>query len=305
MTQRLTSGQATGATRPFVVTVVAAALCLTVLAVAAPEQRGARGASRIVSLIPAVTEMLFAIGAGPQVVGVSSFDEYPAAVARLPRVGALLDPDLERILSLRPNLVAVYESQTDLRTQLERASIPIFLYRHAGLADVTETIGQLGAAIGRDTEAAVLVTGMRGHLDRIRAAVAGRARPRTLLVISRDAMTLRGIYASGGVGFLHDMLAVAGGENVFADVRRQSVQASAELILVRKPDVIIELRPGEIAADREAREIAAWNPLAAVPAVRNQRVVLLTDQRTVVPGPRVAEGTELLARALHPDAFSK
>lgn len=281
--------------------IVLVALSLSARA-AGPEQRRA---SRIVSLIPAVTEMLFAIGAGPQVVAVSSFDEYPPEVARLPRVGALLDPDLERILSLRPDLVAVYDSQTDLRAQLERASIPLFLYRHADLADVTDTIGRLGAAIGRDKEAAGLVSGIRGHLDRIRAAVAGRARPRTLIVMSRDALTLRGIYASGGVGFLHDMLDTAGGDNVFADVRQQSVQATAELILARKPDVIIELRPGEIAADRRARELAAWNVLGAVPAVRHKRIVLLTDQRTVVPGPRVAEGTELLSRALHPDAYSK
>ena len=288
-----------------VVTLLLAARAIVAVAGSPPEQRGARHASRIVSLIPAVTEMLFAIGAGPQVVAVSSFDEYPPEVARLPRVGALLDPDLERILSLRPDLVVVYDSQADLRKQLERASIPIFVYKHAGLADVTDTIRQIGAAIGRDEDAAAVVAGIEGHLGRIRAAVAGRARPRALLVFGRDAMTLRGIYASGGVGFLHDMLGAAGGENVFADVRQQSVQATAELILARKPEVIIEFRPGRMAPDREAQEITAWSALASVPAVRNKRIVLLTDQRTVVPGPRVAEGTELLARALHPDVFRR
>src|SRR6476469_11238530 len=79
---------------------------------------------RIISLVPALTEMLFAIGAGPQVVAVSSFDEYPPEVLKLPRVGALIDPDLERLPSLRPDLVIVYESQSDLRKQLDRASIP-------------------------------------------------------------------------------------------------------------------------------------------------------------------------------------
>ncbi|HET7218338.1 MAG TPA: helical backbone metal receptor [Vicinamibacterales bacterium] len=276
-----------------------------VLAGSMPQPRSARTATRIVSLIPAVTEMLFAIGAGPQVVAVSSFDEYPPEVLKLPRVGALLDPDVERILSLRPDLVVVYESQVDLRKQLDRASIPVFVYKHAGLADVTETIRQVGETIGRGKNAASVIADIQAHLNRIRAQVGGRAKPRTLLVFGRDAMTLRGIYASGGVGFLHDMLGAAGGENVFADVKQQSVQATAELILARKPDVIIEFRPGKIAPDREAQEIAAWKALAAVPAVRSNRIVLLTDQRTVVPGPRVAEGTELLARAIHPDAFAK
>jgi iron complex transport system substrate-binding protein len=269
------------------------------------QPRTDRSAARIVSLIPAVTEMLFAIGAGPQVIAVSSFDEYPPDVEKLPRVGALLDPDLERILSLKPDLVIVYESQVDLRKQLDRASIPTFVYKHAGLADVTETMRQVGARVGRDKEASAAIARVQQHLDQIRARVQGRLRPRTLLVFGRDAMTLRGIYASGGIGFLHDMLGVAGGENVFADVKQQSVQATAELILARKPEVIIEFRPGKMAPDREAQEVAAWSGLAAVPAVRNHRIVLLTDQRTVVPGPRVAEGTELLARALHPEAFAK
>ncbi len=113
--------------------------------------------ARIISLIPAVSEMLFAIGAGPQVVAVSSFDDYPPEVLTLPRVGALLDPDLERILSLRPDLVIVYESQVDLRRQLERATIPMFVYKHAALADITTTIRQLGARVGRD-EGATAVT---------------------------------------------------------------------------------------------------------------------------------------------------
>ena len=113
-------------------------------------QVAASAPSRIISLIPAVTEMLFALGAGPQVVAVSSFDEYPPEALKLPRVGALLNPDLERILSLRPDLVVVYESQADLRRQLERATIPMFVYKHASLADVAVTIRQLGTRIGRD-----------------------------------------------------------------------------------------------------------------------------------------------------------
>ena len=269
-------------------------------------QVAAQGApSRIISLIPAVSEMLFALGAGPQVVAVSSFDDYPPEVLKLPRVGALLDPDLERILSLRPDLVVVYESQVDLRRQLERAKVPIFVYKHAGLADIAATIRQLGARIGRDREAATLVTKIDDHLADIKRRVAGRPRPRTLVVFGRDALTLRGIYASGGLGFLDDMLTVAGADNVFADVKQQSVQATTELILARRPEVILELRSGVMPAEQQRREIAVWQALASVPAVRRGRIAIINDPRTVVPGPRVAEGTELFARALHPEAFGR
>jgi iron complex transport system substrate-binding protein len=289
--------------------IVASLASLAFLAIS-PSQLGARMAaqskpSRIVSVIPAVTEMLFAIGAGPQVVGVGSFDEYPAEVRTLPRVGALLDPDLERILALRPDLVVVYESQVDFRRQLERASVPTFVYKHAGLADVTQTIAAIGSRTGRVTEAASVVRAIESKLKEIRTRVEGRPRAKAMIVFGRDALALRGIYASGGVGFLNDMLEAAGGSNVFADVAKQSVQATTELILARRPDVIIELRPQQMAPQDLTNELTAWQALSAVPAVRSGRVVILADQRTVVPGPRVAEGTELVARALHPGAFGK
>jgi iron complex transport system substrate-binding protein len=258
---------------------------------------------RVISLVPAVTEMLFAVGAGPQVVAVSSFDDYPPQVRDLERVGALLDPDLKRILALRPDLVVVYASQVDLQQQLHRAGIATYKYRHAGLPDVTQTIRDLGALVGHGPEAAGVVDQIDGHLAGIRRRVAGTPRPRTMVVFGRDAGALRGIYASGGVGFVHDMLDVAGGENVFADVRRQSVQATSELILTRRPEVILELSATPLTPEEDARELAVWRAMAAVPAVKSGKVVRINDPRTVIPGPRVAEGVELIARALHPEAF--
>lgn len=284
---------------------LAIATLVSLLLIALPTAQAPAPArpQRIISLIPAVTEILFAIGAGPQVVAVSSFDEYPPEVKNLQRVGALLDPDLERILSLRPDLVVVYGSQLDLMKQLERAGIPAYNYRHAALPDVSRTIREVGDRIGHAAEAEALIKKLDAQMTSIRQRVSGRSRPRTMLVVGREIGALRGIYASGGYGFLHDMLEAAGGDDVFADVKRESVQATTELILARKPEVILEIRAGAAEAGPIASEIAVWRTLASVPAVRNGRVQFIVDQRTVVPGPRIAEGTELLARALHPEAF--
>ena len=185
--------------------------------------------------------MLFAMGAGPRVIGVGNFDRYPPEAQARPKVGGLIDPDVERILSLKPDLVVVYGTQTDLRAQLERAKIPMFLYQHAGLADITSTIRELGARIGSAKESDALADRIEAEIADVRKRVAGRPRPRTLLVFGRDAETLRGIYASGAVGFLHDMLDAAGGTNVFGDVERQSIQTTSELAVARAPDVIIEI----------------------------------------------------------------
>ena len=270
----------------------------------ATTQTRAAEPRRIVSLVPALTEMLFALGAGPRVVAVSSYDEFPPEVKSLPRVGALLDPDMERILALRPDLVVIYGSQTDLKSQFARAGIRVFNYRHAGLSGVFNTLKELGAAVGRSGDADRLAREIRERLDAIQARVRGRPRPRTLLVFERDPASLRGVYVSGGVGFLHDMLEIAGGVNVFADMARESVQPSVETMLARAPDVILEVRVKGLLAPADVAEAKrVWGALASVPAVQHGRIQILHGDHLVVPGPRVVQGTEAFARALHPDVF--
>ena len=282
--------------------VAVAGLVLPLHSQQAPAAAPQPAPSRIVSLVPAVTEMLFALGAGSRVVGVSSFDRFPPEIEQVPRVGALLDPDVERILSLRPDLVVVYRSQTDLLTQLARAKVPAFVYTHRGLADVTDTLRQLGERIGSATESQRLAGDIDRRIAAVREKTAKARRPRTLIVFGRDAFALRGIYASGGIGFVHDMVAAAGGDNVFADTEREAVQATTELIIARAPEVILELRAEPIAPDVEAKEQQTWTALSSVPAVRARRVHIIGDARTVIPGPRIAEALELLAGVLQRSA---
>ena len=260
---------------------------------------------RIISLVPAATEMLYAIGAGPRMVGVGSYDSFPPEVKKLPSVGALLDPNVELMLSLKPQMVVVYGSQVDLKQQLARAGIGVFDYKHAGLADVTSTIRALGQRTGTAMRAEEIASEIERGLDRVRVKVKDQPRPRTLLVFGRERLALRGLYASGGIGFLNDMLEVAGGANVFGEVKTQAIQASTEQILARRPDVILETRAVNSAwpsGDRQA-ELSVWNALGSVPAVRNRRVLFLFDDRIIIPGPRVVEGTKAMAAALHPDLF--
>src|SRR5262249_39417043 len=172
-----------------------------------PASPGARDAAggfrraapprRIISLVPATTEMIFAMGAGDRLVGVGSYDNYPPEVTRLPRLGGLIDPNVERGLALKPDLAIVYDTQAGFKQQLERAGIPIFGYVHRGLADVTATIRSLGARIGFDPQARALADGIERRLDAVRSRVAGRPRPKTLLVFGREPGALRGIDASG------------------------------------------------------------------------------------------------------------
>jgi len=259
-------------------------------------------ARRIISIIPATTEMLFAMGAGDRVAAIGSYDHFPPEVDKLPRVGALLDPDIERIIALRPDLVIVYGTQTELRQQLDRARIPYFPYTHRGLPDIADTIRALGARVGVAAQADALADRMEKQLLQIRSRAANLPHPKTLLVFSREPGSLRNIDASGGVGFLHDMLETAGGADVLGDIKRQSVEMTTEMVLARAPDVIIELRYARDDATGPS-DLSQWNTLGSIPAVRNHRVYMLRGEEFVVPGPRVVEATERLARTLHPQAF--
>lgn len=281
---------------------IVAAVHASVPARAVNPQLQATRPQRIISLVPAVTEMLFALGAGSDVVAVSNYDKFPPEAAAKPKVGALIDPDFERMLSLRPDLVVVYESQSELIGRLGRVKVPVFHYRHAGLADITETITALGERIDRAADARTLVARIERDLDRIRQQVAGRPRPLTALIFGREPGTLRSLYASAGIGFMHDMLLVAGGADAFDDMKRQSLQVSTEVLLARKPEVIVDIHPSDLwRPDRAARERDVWRALPSLPAVRTGRVYLIVDDRLVVPGPRVAEAVRLIAQVLHPD----
>src|SRR5690348_12596841 len=154
--------------------------------------------------------MLFAIGDGAAVAGVSSFDHFPPEVETRVKVGGLLDPDFERILSLRPDLVVVYGSQSALMDRLSRAGIPMFPYRHAGLADITDTVRNIGARVGHKDAADMLARDIERKIADLGARTRALPKPKTLLLFDREPGTLRGMFGSGGIGFLHDMLGVAG-----------------------------------------------------------------------------------------------
>jgi iron complex transport system substrate-binding protein len=256
-----------------------------------------------VSIAPAVTEMLFAIGAGPQVVGVSSFDRFPPEVTQLPQVGALLDPDTERILSLRPDLVVLYGSQMDQLARFKTAGIQTYDYRHGDIDTTLQTMRDLGALTGHAEGAARAVNDIRTRLDAIRTRVAGFDRPRTLVVFGRRPGTLQGLYAIGGQGFLHDMLEIAGGTNVFADMARESVQPSHETLLAVAPDVVLELSAEPKSASDIERDRSLWRRLGTIPAVQQNEILFVAGEHLLVPGPRLALSTEAVARALHPEAF--
>ena len=264
------------------------------------EPRAQTHPRRIISLVPAVTEMLFALGAGERVVAVSDFDTYPPEVGNLPKVGALLDPNVESILRLQPDLVVAYGTQSALAENLKAAGIGLFPFVSGSIGDMLAALEALGAATGRKEAGRKLAAGIAATLEDVRSHAPGD-RPTVLLVHSRDAGTMGGFYTEGGPSYFNELIRIAGGENLFADVPIKAFQPSLEEILERRPEVILELLPSRGGAPAALRQrLDDWSRLETLPAVTSGRVHVLADDYLLLNGPRIHLVAARLAEAIHP-----
>lgn len=252
---------------------------------------------RVVSVVPAATEMMFAMGAGDLMVAVGSYDRWPPEVEDLPRIGAYLDPDVERILALRTDLAIIDAGQTGLARRLENAGIRVYPYEHGGVSGALAAMRELGAVVGRPAAGETLARRVEQELEALGLRFADRERPRTLLVFGRNA-SFGEMWVVGSGQFLDELLEIAGGRNVFGDVDRLSFKAGLETVLARRPDVVLEAAGDLSGAAREAARRAAEEEWRALPGFADVRVALL-PAHALVPGPRMVETAVAIAHALH------
>ncbi|MFZ2642666.1 MAG: helical backbone metal receptor [Verrucomicrobiia bacterium] len=263
-------------------------------AFAAPPQR-------IVSTAPAFTEMLFAIGAGGQVVGVTGCCFFPPEARQREKIGGYTDVSYEKLLSLKPDLVVTADYALRMREHCATAKFATLELKTNSVGDILNAIEQLGRVTGHDKEARALAGSIRGELQAIRAA-SHRPPRRALLVIGRARGSFQELLSVGPGGFLDDLLSCAGGTNVLADVNQPWPRINLETVLARKPEVIIEM-VGEAMGDRaSANEVGGrkqeWNRFSGVPAVAIGRVNTLLSDHALIPGPRLVDTARVLAELL-------
>jgi len=247
---------------------------------------------RIVSLAPSITESLFAIGAGPALVGVTEYCTYPPAAARVPRVGGLTSPNLEAILALQPDLVLMSmegNRQEDF-TQFERFKIPVVVSNPRTLGGIFRSLRQLGDLTGHPREAGALVDSLEGRLRTVRASIAGEP-VGTLLFVS-----LQPPIVAGGKTFLNEILEAAGARNLAAGAIGTYPALSREAILAADPDALFvtaDLLPADAALTDLFPE---WKILRAV---RGGRVYRIDPDIVSRPGPRAVDAIEQISSLLH------
>lgn len=290
-------GDRSRAMRVAAATVTVLATCVALAAPRAPV-------SRIVSTLPTATEMLFALGLGDRVVGVSEFCRYPPQVTSLPKVGATLHPDFERIATLRPDLVVIADRNVDFAGRLEAARIPFVEIATTSLSDVSSSMLRIGAAAGIEPHAREVVAAIEGRLQRVRSRAASSRPSKVLLIMGRAPGALTGIVAAGAGSYLDTLVRIAGGTNVAASVSSLPYpQLSLESILRLDPDVIvdtIDMGATEAGRERQHRESQAlWQRYRTLSAVRRGRVRAAETDALFIPGPRVVDVAEWLADVIH------
>jgi iron complex transport system substrate-binding protein len=257
--------------------------------------------ARIVSMAPSLTEIVFALGLGDRVVGVSDFCDYPPEALEKPKVGAVVNPNMEAIVALNPDLVLALPNATheSLFRSLRQLGINVLTIPNDRLEDLFTTIHAIGEETSTRQAAQEMADRLQAKFTAIREKMAGRPRRKVMFVVGIDPL-----FVAGKGTFINELITIAGGTNIAGDSLARYPQLGIEQVVSKAPEVILytslnfDLTPEQILAAKKL-----WSPYPSVPAVKDDRIHGLVADHVTLSGPRLVIGIEEMARAIHPEAF--
>lgn len=277
--------------RSFAIFLLAAALA------AEPPQR-------IVSTAPSITELLYALGLGDRVAGVTRFCRYPPEARKKPKIGDYTAPNLEAIAALKPDLVIVQTNPVRLAERLGALHLRVLEINQDTIAAIHQSIRDVAGATGAQSAAARLSAAIDDGLAKVRARVAGMPRVPVMFVVGRSPNRLDGLVVAGRASYLNEVIEIAGGVNVFRDALAAYPEVSLEEVMARNPQVIVDMGDMSdtvgVTEEHKHQVIALWNRVPNLAAVKQHRVFAVASDVFVVPGPRVVDAANAFAEMLHP-----
>lgn len=252
---------------------------------------------RIISLSPSNTEILFALGLGDKIVGVTTFCNYPPQAQDKEKIGGFSDPSIEKIISLKPDLVVAGDLHAKIIQELEKLAIPVIVVSPKGLEGTLTSIEMVGKATGSSIQATRVIQSMRSKIDEIKAKMAGiKERPRVYYEVWYDPLV-----TAGPKTVVDDLIVLCGGINIASDAASKWPQYSEELVIAKNPDVIIHsYGHGDLQAAGFEKRPGGWQ---RVNAVRNGRVYAVDADIVNRYGPRLVQAIDQFARYIHPELF--
>ena len=253
---------------------------------------------RVVSLAPSITEIVFALGQEYRLKGVTRFSDFPEAAKKLPRVGSYVHLDLEKIVSLKPDLcIAIKDGNPRVVVnRLESLNIPVYAVNPRNLITVMETINEIGIFLNADEKAHSVVKNMKSRIQRVKSKIANVTyRPRVFFQIG-----IAPIVSVGTHTFAHELIELAGGNNLSKGPIPYP-RFSKEQVLSLSPEVFIITSMSRNTIFKQVKD--EWSKWPSIPAVKNQRIHLEDSNLFDRPTPRLVDGLENLAQRIHPDLF--
>ena len=254
---------------------------------------------RIVSLVPSVTEIIFMVGAGKNVVGVCNQCRWPPETAKLVHIGSYLDASAEAILKLEPDIVFLYETQVDVKLSLEKNGVVVRGVKTENISDVYATILKVSKDIGKKSEGEKLVNSIKGEIEKIGSG-SSHSKVKTVVVVDRMPFSLERIFVAGGKGYIGEILKLGGGLNCFEDAKLSYPMVSLEAIAACKAEVLIDIRPPQEAYGmKKERGIELWKKAGFLsPDGTIRKLEIISTEPVSVPGPRVVESIKIIRKIL-------
>jgi iron complex transport system substrate-binding protein len=266
----------------------------------------AESPKRIISAAPSTTEMLYALGLGDRVVGVTTFCHYPPEVRDKPKIGSYMQPNIETMLAMRPDLVVILKEHAGLGERLRKVGLTVLELENSNLKGVFASLRELGKRAEVEDAAEKRIAEIQAALADIRARAAKLQQRSVMFIVGRTPGAIRDLVVVGRDSFLNELITIAGGRNLFSDSAAYYPKIGLEELYAGLPEVVIDM--GDMAdtdrvTEEHRRSVAVlWRQYPMVPAVPAGRVYAVANDIFVVPGPRVVEAAAELLRMIHPEA---
>lgn len=262
--------------------------------------QGSKHRKGLIIMGPHITETVFALKQGHRVIAVGELDDYPEDAQHLPKVGGYLNPDLEQITMLSPEMLIVAGKYPKVTEYAEINKLRVLNLNMDSLATIDQGIIVLGHELHCQQKADRLRERIQMEIQAVRNAVKDLPRSKVLIITGRPSHDLNTLNTVNGSSFVSELVQVAGGDNVFADAPQTYFEASKESVVMKAPDVILEFHCGEgLTQSQQDAYYLDWKALSTLPAVQGGRVYFITESHGMRPGPRVGEIAQLIAKHLH------
>jgi iron complex transport system substrate-binding protein len=258
---------------------------------------------RIVCAAPSVTEIVFALGLGKKVVGISDFSTFPSEARTVTHIGGLINPNKEKITSLQPDLLIIQGQNESLARFCEEHQVRFLSIEINSLEDIWTAIHTIGQTLRAEEKASTLIQKIKDDLQDIKGRIQNRPLKKVFLTLGHTPGDLTGLMTSGPGTFLNELVLVAGGKNIFSDASGLYPQISKESLVKRQPEIILEVIPGGIPEEKLKLLKKDWSQLPMLPAVKSGNIHFLFEDFLLIPGVRIAQTVRRFAEIFHPEAF--